>query len=191
MEPILSPNPPPRNWPLAGQEHFAMQEPWRALLHSLLIASYPSGAVVRARVCFALVAAGLAVGALSGCGPRKAVESIAEPPPELRAAVDDKSPYAGEWAAETRLCSDTSQLWTIEANRMGVRADMRFCVWGPIASKDENGQTVWRAEAACKYQGHDTRDYVFFRLDPDWKQMRVTFNDASPVSLVRCQANKL
>ena len=146
---------------------------------------------MRAGACLAVIALGLALGILAACGPRKEADSIKAPPPELRAAVNDKSPYAGQWAADTRLCADTTQLWTIEANRMGVRADMRFCVWGPIASKDENGQTVWRAEAACKYQGHDTRDFVFFRLNPDWKQMRVTFNDASPVSLVRCGENKL
>jgi hypothetical protein len=146
---------------------------------------------VRARACLAVIALGLALGSLAACGPRKEVDSIRTPPPELRASVDNKSPYAGEWAADTHLCRDTRQLWTIEANRMGVRADMRFCVWGPIASKDENGQTVWRAEAACKYQGRDSRDFVFFRLAPDWKQMRVTFNDASPVNLVRCAATQL
>ena len=143
------------------------------------------------RVCSTFLALGLALAGLVACGPSRKGDSLAAPPPELRAALDDKSPYAGEWAAERRLCSDTRQVWTIEANRMGVRADMRFCVWGPIASRSEDGQTVWRAEAVCKYQGHDTRDFVFFRLAPDWKQMRVTFNDASPVNLVRCAATQL
>ena len=141
---------------------------------------------MRARLaCLALLAIPLAA-----CGPGKG-DSAKAPPPELRAGVDKDSPYAGQWASDVKLCSDATQLWTIEPNRMGIRADMRFCAWGPIASKDENGQTVWRAEAACKYQGHDTRDFVFFRLDPDWKQMRVTLNDASPVSLVRCAGTQL
>lgn len=127
----------------------------------------------------------------AACGPAKSNTTAKAPSAETRAAVGAESPYAGQWAADTRLCSDAAQLWTIEANRMGVRSDMRFCVWGPISSRTENGETLWRAEAACKHQGHDTRDFVFFRLDPDWSQMRVTFNDAKPISLVRCASAAL
>jgi hypothetical protein len=139
-------------------------------------------------VRLALLAAALL--ALSACGDRKPADSAAAPSAELRAQVDNETPYAGQWAADPRLCSDAKQLWTIEARRMGVPAAERFCFFNRIyvgENRSEAGAT-WSAQAECEASGSRVQAFIFFRLQPDWASMKVTLNDDASVNLVRCSA---
>jgi hypothetical protein len=135
----------------------------------------------------------IAVGflALAGCGkPQGAVDagpaSQAAPPPQN--AMVSSSPYTGEWAAAAEACSDDKQVWTIEAHRMAIVPAMRFCAFKDIYvnKASAKGATTFSAAASCLAEGHETNDFVFFRVKDNLREMRVTFNDTDAVKLVRC-----
>jgi hypothetical protein len=46
--------------------------------------------------------------------------------------------------------------------------------------------TTWSAGAKCLSEGKESHDFLFFRVDDNLREMRVTFNDARSVDLVRC-----
>ncbi len=124
---------------------------------------------------------------LAGC--EKAGEAgVATAPGEgMAAQVDAATPYAGEWASASGDCDDDRKLWTIEARRMAIVPAMRFCAFDKVYVSDaDQGDSVWSAAAQCLADGRESQDFVFFRLDDNLRQMRVTFNDTRSVDLVRC-----
>jgi hypothetical protein len=142
--------------------------------------------VRKALACMALL------GLLAGCDPPgdpagDASGPMADPN-AFRAAIDPERPYAGEWAAASTHCRDEDKIWTIEARRMAVVPDMRFCVFDDIFVSDGagNAPATWSAGAKCLAQGRESHDFLFFRVDDNLREMRVTFNDTTSVELVRC-----
>ena len=110
-------------------------------------------------------------------------------PNTFRADVDPGRPYAGEWAAASSHCNDDKRIWTIEARRMAIQPDMRFCVFEHdmyVAEGDGAAPSTWSAGAKCLSEGKESHDFLFFRVDDNLREMRVTFNDARSVELVRC-----
>ena len=110
-------------------------------------------------------------------------------PNTFRADIDPQRAYAGEWAAATSHCGDEKKVWTIEAKRMAIVPDMRFCVFeNDMYVSDGKGAapTTWSAGAKCLSDGKESHDFLFFRVDDNLREMRVTFNDARSVELVRC-----
>ena len=110
-------------------------------------------------------------------------------PNTFRADVNPRRAYAGEWAAASNHCGDDKRIWTIEARRMAIQPDMRFCVFdNDIYVAEGNGPapTTWSAGAKCLAEGKESHDFLFFRVDDNLREMRVTFNDSRSVDLVRC-----
>jgi hypothetical protein len=105
----------------------------------------------------------------------------------FRAEINANTPYTGHWAAAVSNCNDDSKVWTIETHRMGVRK-VRFCAFKSMSVNQPEGSedAVWSAAADCLADGHESRDFVFFRVKSNLLRMRVTFNDDRPVDLVRC-----
>jgi hypothetical protein len=132
------------------------------------------------------------LGLLAGCNPPgEPAEDASIPvtdPNTFRAAIDPERPYAGEWAKTSSHCRDEEKIWTIEARRMAVVPDMRFCVFEDMFVNEGNGKApaTWSAGAKCLAEGRESHDFLFFRVDDNLREMRVTFNDAASVELVRC-----
>jgi hypothetical protein len=143
-----------------------------------------------------LALAGLAIlGALAACdapGGGEDEPSAGIPvtdPNTFRADIDPGRAYAGEWAAASNHCNDEKRVWTIEARRMAIQPDMRFCVFEHDMYVSEGhgpAPTTWSAGAKCLSDGKESHDFLFFRVDDNLREMRVTFNDARSVELVRC-----
>ena len=109
-------------------------------------------------------------------------------PNTFRADIDPSHAYAGQWASAVAHCGDEKKVWTIETRRMAIRPDMRFCAFDNIyISANADGRpTTWSAGAKCLAEGHESHDFLFFRVKDNLREMRVTFNDSSSVDLVRC-----
>ncbi|MDZ4761465.1 MAG: hypothetical protein SGJ21_10370 [Alphaproteobacteria bacterium] len=111
-------------------------------------------------------------------------EDAAQPPVN----VDTNNPYAGEWASAHADCGDNRKIWTIESRRMAILPSLRFCAFKEVFvnADDSEGGRTWSASAQCLAEGRESRDFLFFRLDDNLQEMRVTFNDGRPTDLVRC-----
>jgi hypothetical protein len=109
-------------------------------------------------------------------------------PNTFRASANIERPYAGEWAAEAKLCGDKKKTWTIEPHRMAIVPAMRFCAFDNVYVNEgsDGAPDTWSASAKCLAQGHETHDFLFFRVQDNLHEMRVTFNDSKSVDLVRC-----
>ena len=142
---------------------------------------------VRGLLAIALASAAL----LSGCDKPSAERDSARPSDanRLRAEVNLNSPYTGQWAAAASSCDDQKKVWTIEPHRMGIR-QVRFCYFKSISMNQPQGSddAVWTAAADCLADGRASKEFVFFRMKPNLREMRVTFNDSRPVDLMRCAA---
>lgn len=115
-----------------------------------------------------------------------AAEVLPSDPDAFRAERGDEPPaYAGEWAADAASCGDGRQVWTIEENRMGMKRK-RFCVFERVFASNGDAGQGWSASARCLAGGRQSQDFVFFRLNPNRLQMRITINDSEAVELVRC-----
>lgn len=121
--------------------------------------------------------------------PERPVATPADPP--LLTQVNDRAPYAGEWAAERSHCDDNRKKWTIEPHRMAIVPAMRFCAFENVYVNKaaDAGETSWSAGATCLAEGRESHDFLFFRVKDDMKEMRVTFNDSRSVQLYRCLAS--
>lgn len=132
------------------------------------------------------------LGLLAGCDaplvPAEDASVPVEDPNTFRAAIDPERPYAGEWAKASSHCRDEEKIWTIEARRMAVVPDMRFCVFEDMFVSEGDGKSpaTWSAGAKCLAEGRESHDFLFFRVDDNLREMRVTFNDTAAVELVRC-----
>ncbi|MBI1358651.1 MAG: hypothetical protein GC155_00020 [Alphaproteobacteria bacterium] len=137
-----------------------------------------------------LVTAALGGVLLCGCDRPSGSAGRASIGGELRAEVNPHSPYAGEWAESASNCGDDKKTWTIEPHRMGIEA-ARFCAFKSIyvSEAEDTKDAVWSAAADCLADGHESREFVFFRVKPNLREMRVTFNDNRPVELVRCASH--
>ena len=142
---------------------------------------------VRGLLAIALTSAAL----LFGCDKPSAEKAGASPndADRLRAEVNLNSPYTGQWAAAASSCDDQKKVWTIEPHRMGIR-QVRFCYFKSISMNQPQGSddAVWTAAADCLADGRASKEFVFFRMKPNLREMRVTFNDSRPVDLMRCAA---
>jgi hypothetical protein len=109
-------------------------------------------------------------------------------PNTFRANIDATRPYAGEWAAATNQCGDEKKIWTIEPHRMAIVPAMRFCAFDDVYVSDGPGAApaTWSASAKCLAEGRESHDFLFFRINDNLREMRVTFNDTRSVELVRC-----
>lgn len=139
-----------------------------------------------------LATAAIGVAVLSGCDKPVGADKAGAPPDDanrFRADVNVNSPYAGVWAAAASNCDNQKKLWTIEPHRMGIEKQ-RFCSFRSIymsqAADADDG--VWSAAADCLADGRASKEFVFFRVKPNLREMRVTFNDNRPTDLVRCAA---
>ena len=108
--------------------------------------------------------------------------------PLAEADAVSSAPYTGEWAAAANHCADEKQVWTIEAHRMAIVPAMRFCAFKDIYvnTAPGKGTATFSAAANCLAEGRETQDFVFFRVQDNLREMRVTFNDTDAVKLVRC-----
>lgn len=132
----------------------------------------------------------LAALALLAAGCEAPSDEDKEPAAELPVGPDTfragtEPAYTGSWASNAELCNNAREVWTIESRRMGMKRQ-RFCAFDPmLQSATEEGQG-WSASARCHAEGRETRDFLFFRVQPNQSQMRVTINDQRSVELVRC-----
>lgn len=139
---------------------------------------------MRALVCIALLA-------LAGAceAPSDKADPAAESPDgdsnAFRADAAEDRAYAGEWARNSDVCNNQREVWTIEENRMGMKRE-RFCVFERIFTSGDDAGQGWSASARCLADGRQSHDFVFFRVNPNKQQMRVTINDSESVDLVRC-----
>lgn len=139
---------------------------------------------MRALVCIAIMA-------LAGAceAPSDKAEPAAEMPERdsnaFRADATEDRAYAGQWAANSDGCSRPREIWTIEENRMGMKRE-RFCVFERIFTSEDGNGRGWSASARCLASGRQSHDFVFFRINPNKQQMRVTINDSEAVDLIRC-----
>lgn len=139
---------------------------------------------MRALVCIALLA-------LAGAceAPSDTSDPAAEMPDSdgnaFRADAKEDRAYAGEWAVTSDGCNNQREIWTIEENRMGMRRE-RFCVFERVFTSATSKEQGWSASARCLAAGRQSHDFVFFRINPNKQQMRVTINDAEAVDLIRC-----
>jgi hypothetical protein len=108
-------------------------------------------------------------------------------PNTFRADVDPTQAYAGEWAVARTQCEDDKKVWTIETKRMAVEA-ARFCAFDSnmYVNRATDGETTWSTGARCLAGGRESHDFLFFRVEDNLREMRVTFNDSSSIDLVRC-----
>ena len=111
----------------------------------------------------------------------------ANDPNTFRADVNPDRAYAGEWAAARNECENEDKIWTIETTRMAIEA-ARFCAFDNVfVSRATDGETTtWSTSARCLAEGRESHDFLFFRVEENLREMRVTFNDARSVELVRC-----
>jgi hypothetical protein len=141
--------------------------------------------IVRGLLAIAMASAAL----LSGCDKPGGDKAGAAPEDanRFRAGINANSPYAGQWAAAASSCDDQKKVWTIEPHRMGVQR-ARFCAFKSLRLSQSEGSedAVWSTSADCLADGHESKDFVFFRVKANLRQMRVTFNDDRPIDLVRC-----
>ena len=137
-----------------------------------------------------IAASALAASALAaGCEPpvdetEAPAAAAPEPDPDAFRADADRA-YTGEWAATNESCNNQREIWTIEENRMGMRRQ-RFCVFERVFISTTDAGQGWSASARCVAEGRQSHDFVFFRVDANKGQMRVTINDGKAVELVRC-----
>jgi hypothetical protein len=134
-------------------------------------------------------------GSLAGCdaptgaggGDGPSAGSPANDANTFRASVDPDRAYAGQWALASSHCTDDKKIWTVEPRRMAIQKQ-RFCLFEDIYASQGKGDapTTWSTGAKCLAEGHESHDFVFFRVKDNLREMRVTFNDADPVDLVRC-----
>jgi hypothetical protein len=139
--------------------------------------------------CLAILGAMAACDAPDGGAKDPSAEIPVTDPNTFRADIDPERAYAGEWAPATSHCGDDKRIWTIETRRMAIQPDMRFCVFDrDMYVSDGDGSTpkTWSAGAKCLSGGKESHDFLFFRVDDNLREMRVTFNDARSVDLVRC-----
>ncbi|MEQ1781040.1 MAG: hypothetical protein ABMA14_06765 [Hyphomonadaceae bacterium] len=139
---------------------------------------------MRGLVCIALLA-------LAGAceAPSDKSDPAAEMPDRdgnaFRADAPADRAYAGEWARNSDGCNNQREVWTIEENRMGMKRE-RFCVFERIFISGDDPEQGWSASARCLADGKQSHDFVFFRVNPNKQQMRVTINDTESVDLIRC-----
>lgn len=137
---------------------------------------------MRYRLGIAIAALTLAV---AGC-EAPADDPAAELPTDPGTFRGDREPaYTGEWASESVLCDNAREVWTIESRRLGMKRQ-RFCVFDPLPQSGTDEGQGWSASARCVAEGRESRDFLFFRIQPNQSQMRVTINDTRAVELVRC-----
>ena len=146
---------------------------------------------VRLTLACVAIFAGLAACDAPGGGEHEPSARIPVTDPNtFRADIDPERAYAGEWAAASNHCSDDKRVWTIERTRMAIQPDMRFCVFDPSEMYVSEGHgpapTTWSAGPKGLWEGKESHDFLFFRDDDNLREMRVTFNDARSVELVRC-----
>ena len=125
----------------------------------------------------------------SGDSATPAAGDPANNPNTFRADIDPNHAYAGQWASAVAHCGDEKKVWTIETRRMAIRPDLRFCVFDrDMYASDGPGAApkTWAASAKCLAEGHESHDFLFFRVKDNLREMRVTFNDSNSVELVRC-----
>jgi len=140
---------------------------------------------VRGLACVVVLTLATACGAPQGdeTGPDSASRS--DQADSFPGDFSDERPYAGEWAAMSSDCADSRKVWTIEANRMGIRKQ-RFCVFNQVRQAESSEGEVWRADARCLAGGKESEDVLFFRVKPSRLEMRVRISDNDPEELVRC-----
>ena len=139
---------------------------------------------MRALVCIALLALAGACEAPSN-RPDPAAEAPEGDSNAFRADAAQDRAYAGEWARSSDSCNNQREVWTIEENRMGMKRQ-RFCVFERIFTSGDDAGQGWSASARCLADGRQSHDFVFFRINPNKQQMRVTINDSEAVDLIRC-----
>jgi hypothetical protein len=81
---------------------------------------------------------------------RTAEPGVSSPPDRLRAGREPA--YAGEWASKPDLCNDESEIWTIEARRLGMKREL-FCVFDPMPHSGAAQGQGWAASASCHADG--------------------------------------
>ncbi len=136
--------------------------------------------------CVALT--GLLASCDASVDPAAGVSAPVSDPNAFRANIDPARPYAGEWAAASSHCRDDGKIWTIEAKRMAIVPDMRFCVFDDMYVSEGPGkaEATWSTGAKCLAGGRESHEFLFFRVEDNLREMRVTFNDAASIELVRC-----
>jgi hypothetical protein len=134
------------------------------------------------------------LGLLGACdAPEDAASSAADgavpvkDPNTFRADVSPTQAYAGEWAVARNQCENEKKVWTIETNRMAIEAE-RFCAFENIYMNNgsDGATTTWSTSARCLAEGRESHDFLFFRVEKNLREMRVTFNDSNSVDLIRC-----
>lgn len=139
---------------------------------------------MRRLVCLAVVALASACNAPEG--DVTAPKGSSKDSNTFRADSVNERSYAGEWATNPDGCNDRRMVWTVEANRVGIQRE-RFCVFSEIrVSRSGGTNEAWRADAKCLAGGKQSDDVLFFRVQPNGQQMRVTINDSDAIDLVRC-----
>ena len=139
-------------------------------------------------VCIALAGLVASCDAPEGGSDNPSARVPETDPNTFRAEVDAARPYAGEWAAATVQCADEQKVWTIEPRRMAIVPAMRFCAFENVFVSHGPGDapSTWSASARCLADGRESHDFLFFRVNDNLREMRVTFNDSKSVELVRC-----
>jgi hypothetical protein len=141
---------------------------------------------LRRLACVAVLTLAAACGAPEGAQTESPAANPPDAPNTARTAPGEVRAYAGEWAPVVEQCGDSTRVWTIETNRMGMRRE-RFCVFDRVYASTRGGEDeAWSASARCLADGRESQDFVFFRLKANRAEMRVTINDADSVDLVRC-----
>ena len=140
---------------------------------------------MRRLICIAALALAAACEAPVDETAEPAAEAPDADPNAFRADRDIERTYTGEWAARSESCSNQREIWTIEENRMGMRRQ-RFCVFERVFTSTTDTGQGWSASARCLADGRQSHDFVFFRVEPNRAQMRVTINDGEAIELVRC-----
>lgn len=141
---------------------------------------------MRLLACVAVLTLAAACDAPKGAEPEPSATIPSNRPGPFSTDAPEERAYAGEWALMADQCGDTKKVWTIEANRMGMKRE-RFCVFDRIyVSNNSADGEAWSASARCLAGGRESHDFVFFRVKPNKAEMRVTINDANAIDLVRC-----
>jgi hypothetical protein len=50
----------------------------------------------------------------------------------------------------------------------------------------DGATTTWATSARCLAGGRESQDFLFFRVEDNLREMRVTINDSDSIELVRC-----
>ena len=70
---------------------------------------------------------------------------------------------------------------------MGIYPELRYCLFETVrADQSSRLERAYSIGGTCLWRGRSSRDFIFFRVAADSRSMRVTFNDARGVRLVRC-----